>query len=148
MMKARKILFFCITLSAKCHFIESPLVLAIRVKWYIPVILFNISNKLYELLNSANAYSWRSTVTTDCCPIWNDWVLGFLSNFTHTMACSKFLNPKLLHCHESELSFIAILKWSVWNCVSTRYTEVQMLVFGNVATHCRVIFGTTCFLIN
>lgn len=52
MMKARKILFFCITLSAKCHFIESPLVLAIRVKWYIPVILFTISNKLYELLNN------------------------------------------------------------------------------------------------
>ena len=52
MMKARKILFFCITLSAKCHFIESPLVLAIRVKWYMPVILFNISNKLYELLNN------------------------------------------------------------------------------------------------
>ena len=53
MMKARKILFFCITLSAKCHFIKSPLVLAIKVKWYIPVILFNISKfKLYELLNN------------------------------------------------------------------------------------------------
>ena len=76
-------------------------------------------------------------------------MLGFLSNFTHTMACRKCLNPKLLHCHESELSFIAILKWSVWNCVSTRYTEVQMLVSGNVVTHCRVIFGTTLlFFIN
>ena len=53
MMKARKILFFCITLSGKCHFIESPLVLAIKVKWYIPVILFTISKfKLYELLNN------------------------------------------------------------------------------------------------
>lgn len=53
MMKARKILFFCITLSAKFHFIESPLVLAIKMKWYIPVILFTISKfKLYELLNN------------------------------------------------------------------------------------------------